>query len=117
MKVISTIEYRPHSTDSEKRRTQGDMYTTNMISLHGRPCIGVDISGGNNVVMWNIMAMGYFGNPKKEQEEKPIFECSQLHNGKGLDALLGIALGFVKAATDGVDNPNNEEYRLGPVVA
>ena len=44
------------------------------------------------------------------------FECLQLHNCKGLDALFDIALGFVKAATDGVDNPNNEEYQLGPVV-
>ena len=114
MKVVATVEYKPDNREPEARTAQRDMYATNTISLHQRPCIGLDIAGGNDVANWDITAMAYFGNPR---DGSPRFECSRMYNGQGMEALLKVANGLRNAAQGWQDDEINDEQRLGPVVA
>lgn len=112
VKVLATIEYKPDTrTKEEARVAQRDMYATNTISMHQRPCIGIDIAGGNNVHQWNITAMAYFADPTKHT----LYQCSKMYSGSGINALLSIAAGLCYAAQDWKDDAC--EHRLGPVVA
>jgi len=49
--------------------------------------------------------------------KNPLFECSEMYQGKGLDALFAIAVGLRKAAVGWLDEELANEKRLGPVVA
>jgi len=49
--------------------------------------------------------------------KNPLFECSEMYCGQGLDALFAIAVGLRQAAVGWLDEECTNEERLGPVVA
>jgi hypothetical protein len=114
IKVLATMEYNPIERDGKARLAQRDMCATNTISLHRRPCIGIDIVGGNEVSKWNITAMAYFGAVPLDGV---CFECSEMYRGQGLQAIFDVAVGIHEAAQGWSDDDTENEYRLGPVVA
>ena len=114
VKVLATVEYKPDSRESDARKAQRDMYATNTISLYQRPCIGLDISGGNDVSEWSVTANAYFANPIDDGSR---FQFSEMYAGKGLEALLEVAHGLREAAKGWKDADIEKEARLSPVVA
>eukprot|EP00549_Striatella_unipunctata_P005149 CAMPEP_0118721448 /NCGR_PEP_ID=MMETSP0800-20121206/30739_1 /TAXON_ID=210618 ORGANISM="Striatella unipunctata, Strain CCMP2910" /NCGR_SAMPLE_ID=MMETSP0800 /ASSEMBLY_ACC=CAM_ASM_000638 /LENGTH=263 /DNA_ID=CAMNT_0006629335 /DNA_START=149 /DNA_END=938 /DNA_ORIENTATION=+ len=114
------MEYKPNNSKEDVRIAQRDMYATNTISLHRRPCIGIDIAGGNVVAHWQVTAMAYFENPREihtSQSKNPLLECSEMYCGQGLGALFAIAVGLRQVAVGWLDKERVNEERLGPVVA
>ena len=58
--VLAACEYKPSNTDEEEREAQADMYGSNILILHKKQCIVIDIAGANDLDQWVADQAGRF---------------------------------------------------------
>jgi hypothetical protein len=110
--VAAAGEYKPHDLKSEERQAQADMYGSNIFVHHKKPCVIIDIAGGNDLSSWEISATGLV----RALQSAPNWEKTPLFSGKGAEAIVSVAWGLVAAKDSFPSTLNNFGRRLGPVV-
>ena len=111
--VIAACEYKPSNTNAEEREAQADMYGSNIVVLHQKQCIIVDIAGSNDVSAWTISAHGLI---KNEFSESPAWEKTPLYKGMGAEAIVLVSHGLINAKKFFPTALKQYGSRLGPSV-
>ena len=112
--VAAIGEYKPNNKSPEIRKAQADMYGSNIFFNHEKPCIIIDIAGGNTLSEWQISATGLVNIDG--QTDDPSWETTPLYSGKGAEGIVSIAWGLVKAKPSFPRALKDFGRRLGPVV-
>ena len=111
--VVASCEYKPNNVQEEARIAQADMYGSNIFLLHKKPCVVIDIIGGNDVSNWVVSARGLTTSFSPEMAS---FEKSELYSGKGPEAIVLVAWGLIKAKPSFPKLLDDFGSRLGPNV-
>mmetsp|Transcript_22061 Transcript_22061/g.51895 ORF Transcript_22061/g.51895 Transcript_22061/m.51895 type:complete len:603 (+) Transcript_22061:117-1925(+) len=111
--VVAACEYKPSNTNADEREAQADMYGSNIIVLHQKQCIVVDIAGSNDVKAWKVSAHGLI---KNEFSESPAWEKTPLYKGTGAEAIVLVSHGLVNAKKFFPKALKQYGGRLGPSV-
>ncbi|KAG7372908.1 hypothetical protein IV203_033632 [Nitzschia inconspicua] len=112
---LASVEYKPSKLNSEVREGQADMYASNIQILHKKPCLSIDIAGGNNIQEWTISVYALVKRPQPDDDE-PLWDKSRLYQGNGTAAIVRVASGLLAALPNYPKQTDNFGYRLGPVV-
>ncbi|KAG7368215.1 hypothetical protein IV203_030958 [Nitzschia inconspicua] len=110
---LASVEYKPDHKDSVQREAQADMYASNIQILHQKPCLSVDIAGGNDISTWIISVHALV---QRQSENEPLWDKSLLYRSKGTTAIVRLASGLIAAAPFFQKNMQDFGNRLGPVV-
>ena len=111
--VLAACEYKPSNAAEQIRKAEADMYGSNIVVLHQKPCIVIDIAGGNDLKKWTVSA---YGLVKAEFTGKTQMEKSPLYVGHGAEAIVMVARGLLEAIKSFPNALNQLGSRLGPVV-
>ena len=112
--VLAACEYKPDHRDAEARIAQADMYGSNIFLLHKKPCIIIDIAGGNDLSNWKISANGLV--EAEFSTEEFSFEKTHLYTGHGAEAIVMVAWGLIMARPSFPLQLSDFGERLGPNV-
>ena len=112
--VAAACEYKPNNMQATARIAQADMYGNNIFLLHKKPCVIIDIVGGNDVSNWVVSAHGLV--EANFTPEEVSFEKSLLYTGKGAEAIVLVAWGLLKAKPSFPRELDDFGDRLGPNV-
>ena len=113
--VLAACEYKPSGIQETERKAQADMYGSNILILHQKPCIVIDIAGANDLEHWTVSAYGLV--QAQFTKKSHLWETSPLYVGRGAEAIVMVARGLL-AAQESFPSRLEEHYgsRLGPVV-
>ena len=112
--VLAACEYKPSNTDQKEREAQADMYGSNILILHQKPCIVIDIAGADDLEQWVVSARGLV--PAEFSEKEHVWEKTPLYSGKGPEAIVLVAYGLLEAKKSFPQALKDYGSRLGPVV-
>eukprot|EP00980_Cylindrotheca_fusiformis_P009405 scaffold2056_cov65-Cylindrotheca_fusiformis.AAC.2 len=112
--VVAACEYKPNSSNSTERVAQVDIYGSNILVFHKKPCIVIDIAGGTDLKEWQVSVSGLI--KASFTAGKPSFEKTPLYEGKGAEAIAMVARGLVAAHKSFPNRCDDFGQRLGPVV-
>eukprot|EP00980_Cylindrotheca_fusiformis_P021114 scaffold8110_cov87-Cylindrotheca_fusiformis.AAC.1 len=112
--VLAACEYKPNSNNPEDRVAQVDIYGSNILVLHQKPCIVIDIAGGSTLTDWKVSVCGLI--KASFTAGKPSFEKTPLYEGNGAEAIAMVARGLVAAHKSFPNRCEELGQRLGPVV-
>eukprot|EP00980_Cylindrotheca_fusiformis_P018153 scaffold5859_cov72-Cylindrotheca_fusiformis.AAC.1 len=112
--VVAACEYKPNDNNSTERVAQVDIYGSNILVFHKKPCIVIDIAGGTDLKEWQVSVSGLI--KASFTAGKPFFEKTPLYEGKGAEAIAMVARGLVAAHKSFPNRCDDFGQRLGPVV-
>ena len=115
--VLAACEYKPNNAYNcaEEREAQADMYGSNILILHQKQCIVVNIAGSKTVNDWQVSAYGLV--PNKFSESPARWMKTPLYTGKGEEAIVLVSHGLLKAKGSFPNRLNHfDSGRLGPAV-
>ena len=114
-RVVAACEYKPNNANADEREAQTDMYGNNILVLHQKPCIVINIAGSNNLDKWQISAHGLIRN-EFSKPPAAAWEKTSLYTGTGAEAIVFVAHGLLKAKDSFPKDLGNFGSRLGPSV-
>ena len=112
--VLAACQYKPSGIPETERKAQADMYGSNILILHQKPCIVIDIAGANDLEDWNVSAYGLVQAQFTKQSH--LWETSRLYVGRGAEAIVMVARGLLAAQETFPSRLEQYGSRLGPVV-
>eukprot|EP00529_Nitzschia_sp_RCC80_P016456 CAMPEP_0113461794 /NCGR_PEP_ID=MMETSP0014_2-20120614/11733_1 /TAXON_ID=2857 /ORGANISM="Nitzschia sp." /LENGTH=674 /DNA_ID=CAMNT_0000353583 /DNA_START=155 /DNA_END=2176 /DNA_ORIENTATION=- /assembly_acc=CAM_ASM_000159 len=113
--VLATCEYKPSNAQSDLRQTQADMTGSNIIVLHKKQCIVLDIAGSSDVDSWLVSAHGLV-ETQFSKSPSPSWEKTLLYEGRGAEAIVSVARGLLAARDSFPRSLEDYGSRLGPSV-
>ena len=112
--VLAACQYKPSGIPETERKAQADMYGSNILILHQKPCIVIDIAGANDLEDWNVSAYGLI--QAQFTKKSHLWETSPLYVGRGAEAIVMVARGLLAAQESFPSRLEQYGSRLGPVV-
>jgi hypothetical protein len=94
---LASVEYEPSTTDDDQREAQADMCASNIQIIQRKPCLSIDISGGNDFAKWTISVRALAIRPKQFRQdiELHMWDKSPLYSGEGIPAIVRVAAGLL----------------------
>ena len=118
--AIAATEYKPDDKEEARRKAQADMYGVNIMSMHHKPCIVVDIEGRKDWTAWNVCASAIIPIPLSDSgtaaKQEQRYSKSTLFTGTGVVGIVGLAAGLVSAVCAIPEAEGDFGTLLGPVV-
>jgi len=112
--VLAACEYKPSDIDAKEREAQADMYGSNILILHKKQCIVIDIAGANDLDNWKVSAHGLV--EAEFSTESHSWEKTPLYSGYGAEAIVLVCNGLLAAKASFPTKLESYGCRLGPVV-
>lgn len=116
--ALAAVEYKPSNIREGEREAQADMYASNIHVLHRKPCIDINISGGNDISRWRISAYALAPRPTEWRHDgaKHNWDKAPMYSGLGITGIVRVAAGLLAAFPHFPRELNAFGSRLGPVV-
>jgi hypothetical protein len=118
---LACVEYKPkrgNLTDVIQREAQADMYASNIQILHEKPCIIIDIGGGNDVANWVTNVHGLAKRPREflRHNEQHNWDKCPLYCGEGVPGIVRVAAGLLASLPYYPTRLDDYGVRLSPCV-
>jgi hypothetical protein len=95
---LASVKYNSFDQeDSDQREVYADMMASNIQILRKKPCLSIDICGGNHVENWTTSVYALVKRPRQFQHNSQNYKWNKslLYQGDGISAIVRIAAGLL----------------------